>query len=118
MELGNIDIWNALCIVLVGYGVIRGWCNGLIKELVSTVGFFVGLVLAYKFSDAVGGGTLVFLAIWIGAPLLLGMLASLVTKVIDHVFLVGGMNRLLGALLGAAKWAILLLCIHLVRSAL
>lgn len=118
MELGNIDIWNALCIILIGYGAVRGWCNGLLKEIVSTIGFFVGLVLAYKFSDSIGGGTAGFLAIWIGAPLLLSMAASLLTKVIDHIFLVGGMNRMLGALLGAGKWAVLMLCVYLVRAAL
>lgn len=104
-----------VCLLTLLWGAVSGWKNGLLKELLSTGGFFVGLVLAYYFHDRIaGGGAVGFIVIMIGAPIILGLIATLLSGILDHVFLVGKANRLAGALLGAAKWAFFLYCIYYV----
>ena len=58
-------------------------------------------------------GVLGFLLIWIGIPLVLGMIAWLVTKVIDKIIVVNTLNRLLGAAAGFLKYAFLIGCVIL-----
>ena len=36
-----------LCLAVLLYGAFRGWKNGLVKEVISFVGFFLGFFIAY-----------------------------------------------------------------------
>ena len=103
-----------LCLVILLYGAFRGWKNGLVKEVVSFVGIFLGFYIAYYFYKQAEVGILGFLLIWIGVPLVLGILAWLITKVLDNIIVVGTANKLLGAVAGFLKFAFLLGCIILV----
>ncbi len=97
-----------LALLAMLYGLVSGWRNGLMKELLSSGGFVIGLILAWYFHDSVAGGGIVgFLVIMIGAPIVLGWLASLLNGVLDHLIVLGSLNRLAGALVGALKYAIL-----------
>jgi len=91
------------------YGTVSGWRNGLMKELLSSGGFIIGLVLAWYFHDYVaGGGVMGFIIIVIAAPVALGFLAMLLNVFFDHMFVLGTMNRFAGALVGFLKFAILI----------
>ena len=104
----------ALAILL--YGAIMGLKNGFLKELASMTGFFIGLFLAWKYYEQIGGGIVAFLAIWIVTPITLGVLAALATKLLDWTMVGGLANRLLGCLFGILKWGALLLCIMVVTG--
>jgi membrane protein required for colicin V production len=102
-----------LCLAVLLYGAFRGWKNGLVKEVISFVGFFLGFFIAYEYYKRAEVGVLGFLLIWIGIPLVLGMIAWLVTKVIDKIIVVNTLNRLLGAAAGFLKYAFLIGCVIL-----
>ncbi len=102
-----------LCLAVLLYGAFRGWKNGLVKEVISFFGFFLGFFIAYVYYKRAEVGVLGFLLIWIGIPLVLGMIAWLVTKVIDKIIVVNTLNRLLGAAAGFLKYAFLIGCVIL-----
>jgi membrane protein required for colicin V production len=102
-----------LCLAVLLYGAFRGWKNGLVKEVISFVGFFLGFFIAYEYYKRAEVGVLGFLLIWIGIPLVLGVIAWLVTKVIDKIIVVNTLNRLLGAAAGFLKYAFLIGCVIL-----
>ena len=97
-----------LCLAILLYGTWRGWKNGLLKEVISFLGFFLGLYYAYYHYKEIGYGIFGFLLIWIGVPLVLGILAWAITKVLDHIIIIGKLNKLLGAIVGCLKYALLL----------
>lgn len=95
------------CACALLYGLIRGWINGLFKELVSAGGCLIGLGVAYFYYKTVGCNLYQFVLITLGAPLALGLLATLLTKVLDKIPVAGFLNHLLGAVLGLVKWGLL-----------
>lgn len=95
------------CACALLYGLIRGWINGLFKELVSAGGCLIGLGVAYFYYKTVGCNLYQFVFITLGAPLALGLLATLLTKVLDKIPVAGFLNHLLGAVLGLVKWGLL-----------
>lgn len=107
-------IIELLCWGILLYGAWNGWKNGVIKEIIYFTGFFIGLYLAYNYYMKVGGGIIGFLLIWIGVPLLLGIAAKLLTALLDHIIILGTVNKLLGAAAGFLKYAFLLGCLIMV----
>lgn len=112
------------------WAVISGWRNGLIKELASTLGFLVGLIMAASCYSAFGDALAVngsetnmitsviaFLILWIIIPIVLGAAATMVTKVLNTTF-VGKINSALGSVLSVIKFSVLLGCVFTVMSAL
>ena len=95
------------CACALLYGLIRGWINGLFQELVSAGGCLIGLGVAYFSYKTVGCNLYQFVLITLGAPLALGLLATLLTKVLDKIPVAGFLNHLLGAVLGLVKWGLL-----------
>ena len=95
------------CVCALLYGLIRGWINGLFGELVSAGGCLIGLGIAYFYYKTVGCNLYEFVLITLGAPLVLGLLATLLTKVLDKIPVAGFLNHLLGAVLGCVKWGLL-----------
>lgn len=114
-------------IVVLIWAVYSGWKNGLIKELASGVGILFGLMIAatcYKsFGNLLIGGeneshgvrVFSFFFLWVFSPLVLGLLANLLTRMLNSVHL-GGINRAGGSLLSAFKFTILLSCLLNVMS--
>ena len=94
------------CACALLYGLVSGWRNGLFEELVSAGGFLIGLGVAYIYFKTVGCNIYEFIFITLGTPLVLGLVATLLTKVLDKIPVAGFINRLLGALLGCFKWAL------------
>lgn len=107
-------------IVVLIAGAWKGWSNGLLKEALGLVGVFVGLYVAYLLYEQVGyqlaphigcsptvGGIIAFALIWIGVPILLGILGSLLTKLLEWAGL-DSVNSLGGAIVSIIKFAIIL----------
>ncbi|MBR4161689.1 MAG: CvpA family protein [Bacteroidaceae bacterium] len=110
-EMIPLNITEIVALGLLLYGAIKGLINGFLKELASMTGFFIGLFLAWKYYEQIGGGALAFIGIWILTPIVLGLLASLATKLLDWSLVGGVANRLLGCILGITKWAVLIVCV-------
>ena len=100
-----------ICLAILLFGAWRGWRNGLLREVISFTGFFIGLYLAYYYYKQVGCGVLGFLLIWIMVPLTLGIGAWMITKLLDKIIVIGTVNKLLGAAVGFLKYALLLGCL-------
>ena len=101
-------IWIEIaCACALLYGLIKGWINGLFEEIVAAGGFLIGLGIAYIVFKTVGCNMWDFIFITIGTPFVLGILATLLTKALDHIPFAGFINHLLGAIVGCIKWALL-----------
>lgn len=105
----TIDI---IILVLLGIGAVVGFMEGFLKQLASVVGLVAGLLVARalfvmvgeKLAPQIGTSVTVaqiisFVAIWVAIPLILHIVASMLTKALEVVYL-GGINRLFGALFG------------------
>ncbi|MCH5181796.1 MAG: CvpA family protein [Prevotellaceae bacterium] len=122
-----IDIFIA--IVLAG-AAWTGWKNGLLREIASSAGCFVGLFVAagcyarlgrYLAVDGTAGNMLTslvaFFMLWIMVPLLLGLAATLLTKALGGMKL-GLPNSLLGMAVAVFKYVVLLAVVLAAMDAL
>lgn len=121
-------LFDLFFLFLLIWAVITGWRNGLLKELISSLGFFIGLIVAAVCYSELGDflvmtGTeanvwlniVAFFLLWIIVPIFLGFIASILTKAIKSVHL-GWANSLAGALVATAKYLLLLSCVLNVMS--
>ena len=110
-----------ILVVLLLLGAIRGWCTGLIKQVVSLGGLIAGLLIAKLCYAMVGDAiaphidnhttlahVLAFILIWIAVPVILGVLGEILTTVLDKLFVLGTVNSILGALLGLIKFQLII----------
>lgn len=114
-------------IILLALGAVSGFMKGFFKQLAALVGLIAGLLVARalfaglgeQLAVAVGtsvtfGQILAFLLIGLIVPLGLSLLASALTKIVDMAGL-GFINRFLGAVFGAIKYALVIsLVIHFI----
>ena len=116
-EMGVTDI---VFLIVLFIGLWKGWSNGLLKEVLGLIGFFVGLYAARLLYQQVGSqlaphldasptvaNVVAFILIWMGVPVLLSVAGSLMTKLMDLMGL-GTLNRLSGSVLSCVKYALLL----------
>lgn len=115
--MNGLDIFFLLVLIA---GAWKGWTSGLLKEILGLVGVFVGLYVAHLLYEQVGyhlaphigtspgiANILAFILIWMGVPILLGLLGSFLTKVLEWAGL-DGLNHLGGALVSILKYGLLL----------
>lgn len=120
-----IDILILLPLLI---GLVRGLMRGLVVELTSIVAIILGFVGArlwgarfslwligqFEWPEAVCS-VVAYALIFLGIALFLNLVARLISRLFKAISL-GWLNRLLGALFGVAKWAIvvllLVLCVH------
>lgn len=113
----TIDI---IIVIIIGAGAIMGLFKGFIKQLAMIAGLVVGLIaakalymsLAEKICPTVTDSMTVaqiisFVVIWMAVPLVFTLVAALFSKALEAVSL-GAVNRLLGLVLGALKYVILI----------
>ena len=80
-------------LLLVIWALYKGWRQGFLKEIISMVGFVVGLFVAAGLYSSFGeylsphigasptvANILAFLVLWIVVPIVLGLVANLLTK--------------------------------------
>lgn len=122
-----IDIF---IIIVAAWALISGWRNGLVKEIASSIGFFVGLFIAVTCYSTFGSYLAVngsesnmitsiaaFFILWIVTPIVLGLAANVLTQVFKNIHL-GGLNSMAGAAVSLLKFTILLSCALSAMSAL
>lgn len=115
-----LDIF--ICVIIV-FALVRGWLNGFVKEIASTVGFLLGLFVAINCYEQFGEylkvngsdlnqftSIIAFFILWIVVPIVFGLIANLITKALDITAL-GTVNRLLGGLVSVAKFLVLISCV-------
>lgn len=108
---------DCFIVIVLLYALWKGWNNGLLRELVSSLGFIAGLVIACLFYGtlgehlAVGGSKLnmfssivAFFLLWIIAPIVLGTVATVVTKALNRLTLISLPNRLAGMGVSVLKY--------------
>lgn len=118
--MGGLDLF-ILAVLLVG--LVKGWMSGLLRQVVSIAGFFVGLLVATMLYSAFGewlapcigtdvsvGRALAFVLLWLGIPVVLLWIAHILTKTVEVICL-GGLNRLGGACIGLLKYMMILSCV-------
>ena len=104
-----------IILLLAIWAVYRGWRAGFLKEIISMIGFFVGLFLAAALYSNFGeylapkigaspgvSDVIAFILIWVVVPILLGMVANILTKALKGMKL-GLPNSILGAALSTMK---------------
>lgn len=122
-----IDIFIVIVLLWAAWS---GWRAGFLKELASMVGFLVGLLVAATCYSTLGQylavngsetnmvtSIVAFLLLWIATPIVLGLVATLLTKALKGMKL-GLPNSLLGMGLGLLKFSLLLSCIFNAMDAL
>lgn len=110
-------------LLLVIWALYKGWQQGFLKEVFSMVGFVVGLFVAATVYSSFGEylsprlGTslsfakiLAFVALWIIVPIVLGLVANLMTKALKGMK-IGLPNSILGAALSLVKYLVLMSCV-------
>lgn len=115
-----VNFIDILALVAVGYGVFRGFRNGVIYEIAGmlglVVGVWAGMRLAFIFADYYRDNTnlpdpwiplLAFLTAFLlglGLVYLVGRLATQIMKTVQLNML----NRLAGGAFGGLKWALII----------
>lgn len=113
-----LDIFIAVVAV---YALWKGWLNGMLRELVSTLGFIAGLIVACLCYSLLGkylavNGTkiniitsiIAFFLLWIIVPISLGAVATSLTKGLKRIGSLSVLNRIGGALVSMAKYLLLM----------
>ena len=111
---------DIILLVLIGIGAVLGFMKGFLRQLAGLLSLVAGLLVAKalyvhvadevfsQVTDSVGlARGLAFVSIWLLVPLLFLLVASLLTRLMEAVSL-GWLNRLLGAALGAVKYALVI----------
>ena len=118
---------NELDYVVIAIAVISvlvGLARGAVREAINLAGWILAALLAHAYaqdlavyfadwmSEPVFRIALAWLAIFVGILMLAGLLASLVSALVRKLGL-GGLNRLLGAAIGVARGAVVLVVLAL-----
>jgi len=119
-----MEVIDFAIILLVLWSAYHGWKQGLLKEVISTCGFFLGLFLAVQLYTTFGnylvpslsshtsigtyfGKALVFIVVWIVVPIVLGVVGNVLTRSLKGLHL-GFVNSFAGSVLSLIKYLILM----------
>lgn len=117
MEFSYLDIFFAIPLV---WGIVRGLMSGFVRSLSVFIGLILGVYLAQIYAPDLSPTisewftlsarqclSLAYVVIFIAVMLLVAIVARILDKFL-HLILLGWLNKLLGALFGFFKWAIIL----------
>jgi len=114
-----MNLFDIVCIVIVGFCLIRGIFRGLIKEISAIVGVIGGFYGAYTYYPIVAA----FLSKWISSPSYLNIISfmaifcgvlivvnvfGIIIKYLLNVVFFGWLDRLGGAGFGVVKGALII----------
>ena len=121
---------DAIIIIILAFAVIRGFTNGLIKEVASLAALILGIWGAIKFSDYTAGklydyfnmtgkyvGIISFVVTFGIIAIVIHFIGVLLDKFLEAVAL-GFVNRLLGMVFGLIKSVLILSVIFVVLNAI
>ena len=111
---------DILILIVLLVGAIIGFVQGAFKQIANFLGVTVGIVLAVALYDQFGayladhtgasegiGNVIAFVLIVIIVPVVLGLLASMLTKLASKAHL-GCVNRGIGAVIGMVSYGLLM----------
>ena len=117
MSANVIDI---IVLVPILYGLVRGIFRGFVQELTAILVVVAGLIVARIYAPSLAQymtanltwnisvcQTVAYLAIFLATAIVLSLLGKLITRLL-HAISLGWLNRLLGAVFGAAKWTLIM----------
>ena len=121
-----MNMFDVVVLIVVTYGLISGFKKGFIVEVSGMIALGVGITGAFKFSGILGNYLVIyidwdpkiiqivsFILFFIGIVYIISLFAKMLTKALK-VILLGGINRLLGALFGVLKCMLILCALTLV----
>ena len=123
-----MSLVDILILVILGVFLVKGVLRGLLKEICSLLGLVLGGVFAFTlypmlaatlghafgFSERINNG-LAVLAIFLGVVLVFAVIGMLLHRFVK-VILLGGVNRLAGALFGLIQGVVILSLVGLALS--
>ena len=117
MEFSYLDIFFAIPLI---WGIVRGLMSGFVRSLSVFIGLILGVYLAHIYAPDLSPTisewftlsarqclSFAYVLIFIAVMLLVAIVARILDKFL-HLILLGWLNKLLGALFGFFKWAIIL----------
>lgn len=111
---------DILLLIILAVGFIVGLNMGAVKQIFSFLAFAIGFVVACLFYQQLGGmldgilsmpsfsKALAFVLLWCLVLIIAKLVASLLSSVLNKLPVIGIANRLLGGILGVAKYAFVL----------
>lgn len=115
--MNGFDILFILVLIAAAW---KGWHSGVIQQALGLIGVFVGLYAArllyaevgYRLAPHIGtspsvASIIAFALIWMGVPILLWVLGSLLTQFLNWTGL-GGINRGAGLVISIVKYGLVL----------
>ena len=119
-----------IIIILLVFGVARGFTDGLVRELASLLALILGIWGAIKFSAFTAGrlydyfdmtgqyvGIIAFLITFIVIVIIIHFIGMIVDRFVDAISL-GFLNRILGMVFGIFKTALILSVIFVVLNSI
>ena len=117
MEFSYLDIFFAIPLI---WGVVRGLMSGFIRSLSVFVGLILGITLAQTYAADLSPTiqewftlsarqclSIAYVTIFVAVMIVVAIIARILDKFL-HLILLGWLNKLLGAIFGFFKWAIIL----------
>ena len=113
---------DILLLILLAVGFVTGLVSGAVRQVISLVAFVTGFVIACLYYYQLGElliqivpvamptfcRVVAFLLLWIVMPILAQIVSAVLTSMLDSLMALGLLNRLLGGILGLAKYALVL----------
>jgi len=111
---------DILLLILLAVGFVSGLVSGAVKQIVSLAAFVGGFAIASLYYQQLGevlAGVLpmpvfcrvvAFVLLWVIVPIVARLAGALLTSLLDGLFAMGLLNRLLGGIFGTAKYALVL----------
>lgn len=114
-----MNLLDVILLAPVVYGLLRGIFRGLVEELTAILALVIALISAKLFApkaavwllqstgwDASICEVCAYLIVFFAVALVATLLGKLITRLLKAISL-GWLNRLLGAVFGALKWALI-----------
>ena len=123
-----MNIFDAVCITILGYCLVRGIFRGLIKELSSIVGVFGGFYAAYTYYMKVGKlfsswisntsylNILSFLIIFCGVFIIISIIGVIIKYLLNIAFL-GWVDHICGAVFSTIKGILIVSMLLMILTA-
>ena len=113
---------DILLLILLAVGFVTGLFSGAVRQIISLVAFVTGFVIAclyyYRLGEMLSQivpmsmptfwRVVAFLLLWVIVPILAQILSAILTSMLDNLMALGVLNRLLGGILGVAKYSLVL----------
>lgn len=117
MQLNYLDI---VLLLPIAYGLIQGIRHGIVKEVAALIAIIAGIYLARFWSPVLAchlvkwtgwsaglSSTVAYVLIFVVIALGVHLLAHIVGRLLKAIML-GGVNRVFGAVFGVVKWVLIL----------